>query len=183
MLDYQGAQAAALVAHPLPGGMTDVRRLISVARTDQHRALISLMGMVGCRVSEALDCRPSWFDLGQSIVEIRGKGDKSRIVPVSSQAMEYVLVPLTRAFVAGDVRIINIADRTARKVVTSLGKKAKLARAISSHDLRATFATSLYDRTKDPRLVQELLGHASIVTTQGYIGVYLENARKAVEGL
>ena len=68
-----------------------------------------------------------------------------------------------------------MGDRSARALITRLGERAGLRRAIASHDLRATFATEVYNRTRDMRLVQELLGHSRLSTTQKYTQVSLSD--------
>jgi integrase/recombinase XerD len=178
--DYDAPTPAKSVPHPLPEGMTGVRRLIEVASNESQRSLIVLCGMVGCRVAEALEVRPEHFNLQNKTVTIRGKGDKQRVVPVSTEAWAHLQVPVLHAFSRGST-VVNLHDRHARKIITSLGIKAGLQRSISSHDLRATFGTHVYDRTKDIRAVQELLGHASSNTTELYIGVTQSALRKAVE--
>jgi integrase/recombinase XerD len=160
--------------------MNGVRRLITVASNDQQRCLIVLCGMVGCRVAEALEVRPQHFNLQNRTLIIRGKGDKERVVPVSNAAWEYLQMPVVQAF-ANNSTVVGLRDRHARKVVTTLGRRAGLQRAISSQDLRATFGTHVYDKTKDIRLVQELLGHANSSTTEVYVGVTQTALREAVE--
>lgn len=179
--EYSAPTPARAIAHPLPEGMAGVQRLIAVAKKPEHEALIALCGMVGARIHEALLARPSDFDLQNMTVILHGKGDKDRIVPVSEMAWTILAGPVTRAFLAGDVEIIGLKDRFARRVITNLGVKANLQRPISSHDLRATFATWVFDKTLDRRVVQELLGHANGNTTDVYIGRSQEQMRAAVE--
>jgi len=178
--DYDAPTPAKSVPHPLPEGMDGVKRLIAVASNDQQRSLIVLCGMVGCRIAEALEVRAEHFNLQSMTLTIRGKGDKQRVVPVSTQAWEHLQVPVIKAFGANS-NVICLHDRHARKIVTLLGARAHLMRSISSHDLRATFGTHVYDKTKDIRLVQELLGHANSSTTELYVGVTQKALREAVE--
>lgn len=180
MRDYSAPSPAKSQPHPLPEGMEGVRRLIDVARNDQQRALIALCGMLGCRVAEALSVHPSDFNTGEMLLTIRGKGDKTRVVPISSMAWQVLAMPVTRAMCEGR-GVIDYKDRFARRVITDLGVKAGLKRHISSHDLRATFATAVYDKTLDLRVTQELLGHSSSQTTELYTGVTADSMRKAVE--
>ena len=81
----------------------------------------------------------------------------------------------------GDGYLVHYEDRSARKCITSLGRKAGLSRAISSHDLRATFATILNDRNVNIRVIQELLGHSSVATTEIYTGVGMQALADAVD--
>ena len=156
-------------------------RLIEIATNERYKALIAFCGLEGCRVAEALAVKPCDFDLDEMELTIRGKGDKTRIVPVSTAAWDVLQIPVTRAFVSGGCEVVGLKDRFARRVITDLGKRAGLRRPISSHDLRATFATEVYNRTLDIRLVQELLGHSSSQTTELYTGVQRAAMRKAVE--
>lgn len=178
--DYAAPTPAKGVPHPLPEGLEGIRKMIDVATNNRQKALIALCGYCGCRVAEALSIQPKDFDFSEMNLTIRGKGDKTRVVPVSSLAWEVLAVPVTHAFVYGGT-VVGLKDRYARRVITDLGVKAGLKRHISSHDLRATFATAVYDKTLDLRLVQELLGHASSHQTELYTGVSMDNMRKAVE--
>lgn len=181
--EYSGPVPAKGVPHPLPEGIEGVRRLIRATRNEKQKALIALCGLCGCRVAEALSVQPDDFDFHTQRLKIRGKGDKERIVPVSSEAWEILLPAITRAYVSGaEVPVVvGLKDRFARRVISDLGVKAGLKRHISSHDLRATFGTEIYNRTLDLRLVQELLGHASSQQTEIYTGVSEAKMREAVE--
>lgn len=137
---------------------------------------------MGCRISESIALRPKDFDLEAMTVTIRGKGDKTREVPVSKAAWDAIAVAYINAFlVSSSARLIPLTERAARGVVTRLGKKLGLPRNIASHDLRATFATHILDQTGDIALVQELLGHSNPNTTKSYTLVNRNKMRKAVE--
>lgn len=155
--------------------------MIAVARKPEHAALVALCGLCGCRVAEALAVRPSDFNLETMMLLIRGKGDKQREVPVSNLAWRFLQNSVARAMIAGDIPVVGLKDRFARRVITSLGVKAELNRHVASHDLRATFATAVYDKTLDQRLVQELLGHSNGSTTEIYIAVSDHAKRNGVE--
>lgn len=167
--------------HPLPEGPEGIMRMIAHASNESHSALVALCGLLGCRMSEAREVRPNDFNFKEMILTVRGKGDKLREVPVSSKAWAVLASPVTRAFTRGNVPVVGISDRHARQVITDLGAKAGLKRPISSHDLRATFATAIYDATKDLRLVQELLGHSRSTTSEIYTLVQANKMREAVE--
>lgn len=167
--------------HPIPEGIEGVKRMIQVAPTEKQRALVALCGLCGLRVAEALCVKPSHFDLQELTLHVYGKGSKERIVPVSGLAWSVLQQPVTRAWVAGDVPVIPLKDRAARQTITSLGLRAGLRRHVASHDLRATFATAVYDKTHDQRLVQELLGHANGNTTEVYIARSNSQLREGVE--
>jgi site-specific recombinase XerD len=179
--DYSAPVPAKSMPHPLPEGFDGVRKLIEACHTEEERSLVALCGMLGCRVSEARSVTPGDFNLGDMTLTIRGKGDKSRIVPLSTEAWDILSTPMTRAFIGGGGPVVDMTDRRARRTITRLGVRAGLKRHIASHDLRATFATSVYDKTLDIRTVQELLGHSSVETTQLYTGVKMDTMRSAVE--
>lgn len=168
--------------HPLPEGIEGVYRLIDTARSDKQKALIVLCGLCGLRISEALAVKATDFDFNKGFLHVRGKGDKGRVVPVSERAWDIIASTVTRAFLE-DVEVVGLKDRFARRVITDLGVRAGLQRRVASHDLRATFATAVYDKTLDQRVVQELLGHSNGATTEIYIGRTPDQMRKAVEGL
>lgn len=154
--------------------------MIEVAINCEQKALVALMGFVGLRIHEARSMRVEWFNPRTMQLTVRGKGDKFRIVPVSKRAWDVISEAFTKAMV-GDGQLIHYEDRSARKAITTLGVKAGLSRSIASHDLRATFATEVYDRTLNQRLVQELLGHASGTQTEIYIGVTDSSLASAVD--
>lgn len=179
--DYSVPTPAKGTPHPLPEGLEGVRRLIQATNNEKQQALIALCGYCGLRVSEALSICPPDIDLHEMLMTVRGKGDKTRIVPVSSSTWQVIAVPYTRAAIEGNRPVVGLKDRFARRIITELGRKAGLQRDIASHDLRATFATAVYDKTRDLRLVQELLGHSSSQTTEIYTLVGTKKMREAVE--
>lgn len=178
--EYRLPQGAAPVAHPLPEGIEGVRRLIAATPDERRKTLIALCGLAGLRISEALDVRFDDINHLEMTLKVRGKGEKQRIVPISTELWEYLQVPYVRAF-GSDEPIVGLKDRVARKSITDLGRRAGLKRPISSHDLRATFLTAVYNSTLDMRVAQDLAGHASVVTTQTYTEVTLKRMREAVQ--
>lgn len=182
LADYSAPAAPPGQPHPLPEGIEGVRRLIETARGEHIKALVALCGLCGLRISEALEVKPSDFDVRSMALKVHGKGEKIRYVPVSEEAWKHLCRPVVRSFADGrDAPVVGLHDRYAREAISRLGEKAGLKRHIASHDLRATFATAVYDATLDIRLVQEILGHSSVVTTQVYTGVRFKAMREAVE--
>jgi len=169
-------------AHPLPNGMEDVYRLLAVEKGNLNRYLtIAFCGLIGMRISEALACKPSDFDFQRKQICIKGKGEKIRYVPISDKVAELVIPYIAEKFCdSPEDPFITLVETAARQGVASAGIKAGISRMISSHDLRMTFATFIYEQTKDIRLVQELLGHSSIETTQIYVGLNPNATRAAV---
>ncbi len=179
--DYIAPKPGKTVPHPIPEGAEGVSRMIQCAKNYQQEALVALGGFMGLRVGESLSVTTKSLDLEAMLATVRGKGDKTRTVPVSHTAWTHIAPAYAMAMSREDGLLVTYKDRFARQVITNLGIRAKLRRPVSSHDLRATFATAAYDKTGDIRVVQELLGHNSSQTTEIYTGVRLETLREAVD--
>lgn len=180
LVDYTAPTPARAIPHPLPGLAKDLQAMLAVARNDEQRTLIALTGLCGCRITEARDTRPEDFDLHDMVLTIRGKGDKTRKVPISPLAWSVMCSTVTRAMLDRSTTVVEFTDRHAREIITRLGSRAGISRPVSTHDLRATFATIAYNNSKgNIRAVQELLGHSSVVQTQLYTGVAMAAMRGA----
>lgn len=181
LVDYSPPTAATPRPHPLPGGMTDLRKLIDCCYQEEHKIIVVLTGLCGARITEAREVNAGHFNIQDRTVKIWGKGDKERIIPVSDMAWQILMPILVDRLTTGQstTTLVSMGDRTARELITRLGQRVGLTRAISSHDLRATFATEAYKRTKDIRAVQLLLGHASSKQTELYILVEDDAMRAA----
>lgn len=179
--DYIAPTPGRTIAHPIPEGLDGIKRMLAVAKNEEQAALIALGGLVGCRVSETLSLTVNSFDLSHMLLTIRGKGDKTRVVPVSDLAWEHISTAMVAAISKPDKRLVSYKDRFARQIVTNLGLRAGLQRKVTSHELRATFATAALAQTSNLRVVQELLGHASSQTTEVYTGVGMAQMREAVQ--
>lgn len=181
LADYVGPSTARGVAHPLREGKEGILAMADYARNAEQKAIVGLTGLVGCRISEARDTRPSWFDIHDMLLTVRGKGDKTRVVPISNDAWSLISEAYIDAKLSGDDRpLINYSDRPARLVITSLGRKAGISRPVASHDMRMTYGSLAFDHCKNIRVVQELLGHGSSSTTELYTGVTQAALREAV---
>jgi site-specific recombinase XerD len=145
----------------------------------RDRALLELLYASGARVAEACGLDLDALDLRQRQVRLAGKGGRERIVPIGAPAVaaleRYLHAARPRllegrraqsALLVG-VRGGRLGVRDAREVVTRAGRAAGIGH-VSPHALRHAFATHLLDRGADIRQVQELLGHASLATTQRY---------------
>ena len=174
----------------------DVDRLlaqpdVSIPRGLRDRALIELLYATGMRVSELIALRPSDINLEASYLTCTGKGDKQRIVPVGDEAATWV-----RRYVR-DARLVLLKKRTSArlfvnarggtgltrmgfwKILKGYARQAGLARTLSPHTLRHSFATHLLERGADLRAIQMMLGHADLSTTQIYTHV-LEHRLRSV---
>lgn len=179
---YKAPTVAAGIAHPIPGGIEAVMMMVEKARKPEHRVIIVLCGRLGCRSIEARRVRPKDFSYESdgTILLVHGKGDKTRRVPVPDDVLAILGPTILRT--PPDKPLVSIVDRAARRAITRIGRRA-LDHHVASHDLRMTTGTAFYDQTKDLRATQELLGHASSDTTQGYTGVKISTIRDGLEAL
>ncbi|ALA67490.1 site-specific tyrosine recombinase XerD [Corynebacterium lactis] len=159
----------------------------------RNRALVEFLYSTGARVSEVTGLDIDDVDRETNLVLLRGKGDKERIVPVGSPAMAALDKWLTRGRPAwvransGPALFINslgrrLSRQSAGNTLAELGERAGLAVKISPHTLRHSFGTHLIEGGADVRVVQELLGHASVTTTQIYTMITAENMRRVWAG-
>jgi integrase/recombinase XerD len=154
----------------------------------RDRALLELMYACGLRASEAIGLAVGDVDLEDGILRTRGKGSKERIVPIGSKAIHAVRAYLDK----GRPRLVGLRDEprvflNARggglsrqglyKIVQRHARSAGLARRMSPHTLRHTFATHLLAGGCDLRALQEMLGHADIGTTQVYTHLSADRLR------
>jgi integrase/recombinase XerD len=156
----------------------------------RDRALLEVLYGTGSRISEAVGLDRDDLDLHAGTVLLRGKGGKQRIVPVGSYARDAVEAYLVRArpqlAATGrstpalflNARGGRLSRQSAWTVLRTVAGRAQLATHISPHTLRHSFATHLLDGGADVRVVQELLGHASVTTTQIYTLVTVDRLRE-----
>lgn len=155
----------------------------------RNRALFELMYASGLRVSEAVNLTRSAINLTERTLRFIGKGSKERMVPFYTEASEILKRyldesrPVLMCGKAHDRVFINqkgepLTPRGIEYLLDQCSKKAGLSRSIHPHMLRHSFATHLLDNGADLRLVQELLGHSSISTTQIYTHVTLDRLRE-----
>ncbi|OJV93195.1 MAG: site-specific tyrosine recombinase XerD [Microbacterium sp. 67-17] len=154
----------------------------------RDRALLELLYATGARVSEAVGLDVDDVNDGD-ILRVRGKGSKERIVPIGSYARAAVDAYLTRArpelarrgkasprlFLGA--RGAPLSRQSAWLVIQAAAERANLEAHVSPHTLRHSFATHLLQGGADVRVVQELLGHASVATTQIYTHVSVDALR------
>jgi integrase/recombinase XerC len=141
----------------------------------RDRAILELLYSSGIRVSELVGLNLNQLDLDLGIVKVMGKGRKERIVPVGSKAVESLKAYLgKRAGLSGEEPLFvnlkgeRLTARSVGRLVKEYTKRSGIFRRISPHTLRHSFATHLLDAGADIREIQEMLGHASLSTTQRY---------------
>jgi integrase/recombinase XerD len=156
----------------------------------RDRALLEVLYGTGARISEAVGLDVDDLDTVDGTVLLRGKGSKERLVPVGSYALEAVDAYLVRGrpelVAAGsgtaalflNARGGRLSRQSAWAVLVRTAERAGVTKDVSPHTLRHSFATHLLDGGADVRVVQELLGHASVTTTQVYTLVTVDNLRE-----
>jgi integrase/recombinase XerD len=156
----------------------------------RDRALLEVLYGTGARISEAVGLALDDIDLTEGTVLLKGKGSKERLVPVGSYARSSVENYLVRGRPtlanngAGthalflNARGGQLSRQSAWTVLVAAAERAGIERDVSPHTLRHSFATHLLDGGADVRVVQELLGHASVTTTQIYTLVTVDNLRE-----
>lgn len=201
------ADPASDVHPPMPGkrlpkaiSVEEVTRILEAAATDtptglRDRALLEFLYSTGARISEAVgldvdDISLEGADEGPAIVRLFGKGSKERLVPLGSfgaRALDSYLVR-GRPLLAGkgkgtpalflNARGGRISRQSAWTILKAAAEKALITKDVSPHTLRHSFATHLLEGGADVRVVQELLGHASVTTTQVYTLVTADTLRE-----
>ena len=164
---------------------------VSTARGLRDRALIEVLYATGLRVSELIHLRASDLNLEAGYLSCTGKGNKQRIVPVGDEATKWLMkyIRESRPALLGkqsspwlfvNAKRGNSLSRVGFwKILKGYGRKAGLARGLSPHVLRHSFATHLLEHGADLRAIQMMLGHADLSTTQIYTHV-LEARLRAV---
>jgi integrase/recombinase XerD len=199
------AAPPAMLPKRLPRALSvdQVERLLAAAapgddaRGLRDRALLEFLYATGARISEAVGCAVDDLDFDTGTVALRGQGGKVRRVPIGGRAggaLEAYLVggrPLLVgvdrgvASVFRNVRGGVLSRQSAWVILRRAAERAGLPidgdRGISPHTLRHSFATHLLDRGVDVHVVQELLGHASVATTQMYTLMTMDQVRGARE--
>ncbi|MPZ60463.1 MAG: site-specific tyrosine recombinase XerD [Propionibacteriales bacterium] len=198
------ADPAAAVRPPTPAKrlpkalpLADVERILEAAGAAgtalamRDRALLELLYGTGARISEAVGLDVDDVDLENRSVRLLGKGGKERVVPVGRYAGEAVSAYAVRsrpklsaaAGRGGAALFLNarggrLSRQSAWAVLRAAARQAGVTADVSPHTLRHSFATHLLDGGADVRVVQELLGHASVTTTQVYTLVTVDSLRE-----
>ncbi len=152
----------------------------------RDHALLELLYATGLRVAECCGLDPNDLDRSQGTVRVLGKGGKERVVPVGETALEAVDAymkmrgdgtgPLFRNARGG-----RLTTRSVHRVVKERARQAGISQRVTPHTLRHTFATHMLGEGADLRLIQELLGHSRLSTTQRYTHVSPEHLMKVYD--
>jgi integrase/recombinase XerD len=154
----------------------------------RDRALLEFLYGTGARISEAVGLDLDNLDVDNAVAHLHGKGGKQRLVPVGSKAREALSAYLVRArpglLVSAQPAVFlnarggRLSRQSAWSVLRTCAERAHVPGHLSPHTLRHSFATHLLEGGADVRVVQELLGHASVTTTQIYTLVTVQRLRE-----
>jgi integrase/recombinase XerD len=184
------------IGRPLPHSLTedDVELLLNAPETAlplgfRDKTMLEMLYATGLRVSELVNMTLDQVSLRQGVVRIVGKGNKERLVPVGEEAMSWLENYLneTRKALLGErqcsyVFVTNRAENMTRQafwhIIKRHAKIAGISKTLSPHTLRHAFATHLLNHGADLRVVQLLLGHSDLSTTQIYTHIARERLKE-----
>ncbi len=158
----------------------------------RNRAMLELLYSCGLRVSELIDVRISCLHIDEGFIRVIGKGNKERLVPVGGAALRWIQhykeqTRLHQAAKAGQDDFLFLNRRGSKlsrmmvfNIIRELVQKCGITKQVSPHTFRHSFATHLVEAGADLRAVQEMLGHASITTTEIYTHLDRQRLREEV---
>lgn len=181
---------------PLPGSLSeqDVELLLNAPEITnalgfRDRTMLEMLYATGLRVSELVNLKFEQISFRQGVVRVIGKGNKERLVPVGEEAMSWLENYMTQArkTILGERQcdylfVTNRAENMTRQafwhIIKRHAKKAEIKKELSPHTLRHAFATHLLNHGADLRVVQLLLGHSDLSTTQIYTHIARERLKE-----
>ncbi|MCM8825028.1 MAG: tyrosine recombinase XerC [Candidatus Omnitrophica bacterium] len=153
----------------------------------RNRAILELLYSSGLRVGELVSLKIEDINIPEGTVKVRGKGNKERIVPVGSYALNSIFEYLKKrpwsknSFIFLNKKGGRITSRSVERIVKKYARLAGISKKVTPHVFRHSFATHLLDRGADLRTVQEMLGHSDISTTQVYTHVTVQRLKELYE--
>lgn len=164
---------------------------MSQPHAHRNRAMLEVMYACGLRVSELIQLRLDHIYKDLEIIKVTGKNNKERLIPISARALKFLDIYLQeRALqkIAPDAAHLVFINRRGNsigrhmvyRIIKAAAEEAGLKKSVSPHTLRHCFATHLVEGGADLRAVQELLGHASILTTEIYTHINNEYLRRTI---
>jgi len=184
------------IGQPLPASLSekDVELLLDAPEVTnvlgfRDRTMLEMLYATGLRVSELVNLKFEQISFRQGVVRIIGKGNKERLVPVGEEAMSWLesYMAQARKTILGERQcdylfVTNRADSMTRQafwhIIKRHAKKAGISKELSPHTLRHAFATHLLNHGADLRVVQLLLGHSDLSTTQIYTHIARERLKE-----
>lgn len=184
------------IGRPLPSSLseTDVESLLNAPATEnklgfRDKTMLEMLYATGLRVSELVNLTLDQVSLRQGVVRITGKGNKERLVPVGEEALSWLekylnearrdlLGPRQCSFVFVTNRGDNMTRQAFWHIIKRYALKTGINKTLSPHTLRHAFATHLLNHGADLRVVQLLLGHSDLSTTQIYTHIARERLKE-----
>ena len=184
------------IGRSLPKTLTEdeVEALLNAPNTDEplghrDRAMLELLYATGLRVSELINLRQSQINFNQGVLRIIGKGDRERLIPLGDESQRWlrdfingprmeILLERQTDFLFPTRRGNRMTRQAFWHIIKRYAEKAGIRRKLSPHSLRPAFATHLLNRGADLRVVQLLLGHSDLSTTQIYTHVARERLKE-----
>jgi len=189
IFNLQHAKIRKQLPKPIP--IEDIINIINIAGEKKHwsglrdKTLFILIYATGLRISEALQLNRKDV-LNKNNIRIIGKGGKVRDVPLIDSASKYInkLLNIHKSLSHNSPLFISnkgkrLGPRQVQKTMEEIREQLSLSKSVTPHALRHSFATHLLDKGVDLRTLQELLGHSSLSTTQGYTAVSVEKLNQA----
>lgn len=155
----------------------------------RDRSILETLYSTGIRVAELVSINCADLDFFSGLVRVIGKGNKERVIPIGEKALQVLhryLDEREQKVCQTDALFLNahgrrITTRSINRIIDRYIRKTSIAKKISAHVLRHTFATHLLNAGCDLRSIQEMLGHSSLETTQKYTHVTTERLKKIYE--
>jgi integrase/recombinase XerD len=170
-------------SHPVILSKGEVKSLIAGCIADKSRLIVKLLYSSGLRVSECLNLRIEDIDLNDKIIIVKqGKGKKDRLTIVSADLVKDLTDFTSRNKVSSGLIFVNnigekLSVRNVQKIVALAARRAGIKKRVTPHKLRHSFATHLLESGVSIRVIQELLGHSNLQTTQIYTHVSAESIK------
>lgn len=161
----------------------EIKKMLAATKNSKHRLLIKMMYSSGLRVSECVNLKMDDLDLDEKLGVVRnGKGKKDRNIILSENLIDDLKKYVNKRKDSNPyifyIKNRNLSVRQAQKVVSMAAKKAGVKKRVFCHALRSSFATHLLENGTDIRVIQELLGHANLSTTERYTKISTEQIKK-----
>jgi integrase/recombinase XerD len=167
----------------------EFRRFLAAIKNPKHLAILAIAYSAGLRVSEVVSLRPEDLDRDRGLINVRGgKGQKDRCTLLSQLALDLLDAYLDGAdpgpwLFPGARPGRHLSERSVQKVTAAARKRAGITKKLTPHVLRHSFATHLLERATDLRVIQKLLGHKSVRTTEIYTHVSRRHLRSIASPL
>lgn len=161
----------------------EIKSLLEAVKNPKHRLLIEFMYSSGLRVSECVGIKIDDIDINEKMGIVRaGKGKKDRNIILSNTLVDHLSSYLANRndnnLYVFNTKERHISVRQAQRIVNEAAKRAGIKKRVFCHALRSSFATHLLEAGTDIRVIQELLGHSNLATTQRYTKVSREQLKK-----